>query len=155
MGESFYGLQAKNHSLRVNFNRNLRLEFHGSSITSDAGLIAYRELDNTLGLTEIAAKKLKDIRSGKNKQHSLAAQLRQSVFSRLAGYEDTNGHFGCMCYHPLFCFNQFGDVEYALLREGNGHSAKDWKAVLKPIIARYRNSNIPLYFRGDAGFTWH
>ncbi len=50
-----------------------------------------------------------------------------------------NGHFGCTCYHPLFCFNQFGDVEFALLREGNVHSAKDWKTVLEPIVSRYRN----------------
>lgn len=35
-----------------------------------------------------------------------------------------NGHFGCTCYHPLFCFNQYGDLEGALLREGNVHSAK-------------------------------
>ncbi len=26
-----------------------------------------------------------------------------------------NGHFECMCHHPLFCFNQFGDREGAIL----------------------------------------
>lgn len=36
-----------------------------------------------------------------------------------------NGHFGCTCYHPLSCFNQFGDVEGSKLRSGNVHSAKD------------------------------
>ena len=41
-----------------------------------------------------------------------------------------NGHFGCTCYHPLFCFNQFGDVEHALLREGNVHSAEEWRSVM-------------------------
>jgi len=55
-----------------------------------------------------------------------------------------------MCYHPLFCFNQFGDVEFALLREGNAHSAKDWRTVLEPIVARYRDRDIPYFFRGDA-----
>ena len=34
-----------------------------------------------------------------------------------------NGHFGCTCYHPLFCFNQFGDCEGSMLRPGNVHSA--------------------------------
>jgi hypothetical protein len=233
--------ERKNQALKVDFDRNLRLEFHGSAITSDAGLLAYRELDDALGLTDIAARCLKDNRFGKNKLHTMAAQLRQSVFSRLAGYEDTNdaqrlsvdpamrhvvggralnhtaastsqmgrfetevltlpdninalmnlsgqwidrlrkqipmkilvldmdssvsetygrqdgtaynGHFGCTCYHPLFCFNQFGDVEFALLRGGNVHSADDWKTVFEPIVSRYKNKSFPHYFRGDAGFA--
>jgi len=70
MGES------RNHGLRVEFDVSLGLEFHEATITSDAGLLAYRELD--------------DARHGKNNQHSLGAQPRQSVFSRLAGYEDAN-----------------------------------------------------------------
>src|SRR5208337_288579 len=81
---------SQNQALKVDFDKSLRLEFHGSTITSDAGLLAYRELDDALGLTDIAANCLKDIRFGKNKQHSVVAQLRQSIFSRLAGYEDTN-----------------------------------------------------------------
>jgi len=64
-----------------------------------------------------------------------------------------NGHFGCTCYHPLFCFNQFGDVEQSLLRDGNVHSAKDWRAVLEPVVARYQGRNIPCYFRADAAFA--
>jgi hypothetical protein len=46
-----------------------------------------------------------------------------------------NGHFGCMCYHPLFVFNQFGHLERCALRPGNVHSADGWEAVLKPVIA--------------------
>ena len=64
-----------------------------------------------------------------------------------------NGHFGYTCYHPLFVFNQFGDMERALLRNGNVYSSDDWKSVLEPIIERYRDKDITRYFRGDAAFA--
>ena len=231
----------KKEALRVVFDSRLKLEFHGSKVTSDAGLLAYRELDAALGLTDLGDELLNDWRTGKNTQHSMVALMRQSIFSRLAGYEDTNdaerlsvdptmrqivggramehtaastsqmgrfetevltqpsnlkaltklsgkwidrlrerqpmrelildmdssvsetygeqegtaynGHFGCTCYHPLFCFNQFGDLEQSLLRDGNVHSAKDWRAVLEPVVARYQDRKVPLYFRADAAFA--
>ena len=229
--------------LRVGFNRLLKLKFLGSQITTDAGLLAYRELDEALGLTALSADVLQDSRLGRNKQHALLPLLRQSIYSRLAGYEDVNdakrlcvdpamrhvvggraalsdqraasasevgrfetetlstksnltalmklsgrwidtvhqrkplhqlildmdssvsetygrqqgtaynGHFECLCYHPLFLFNQFGDLESVMLRRGNNASAKYWRRVLLPVIERYRHLSIPKFFRGDAAFA--
>src|SRR5947207_11117923 len=82
--------EAEGMGLRVAFDRRLKLEFHGATVTSDAGLLAFRELDDALGLTEMAAEVLADTRTGRNGRHSLIAQLRRSVFGRLAGYEDVN-----------------------------------------------------------------
>jgi hypothetical protein len=234
---------AKMDDLRVGFDSRLKLKFVGSKVTSDAGLLAYRELDEVLSLTEMGAEVLTDSRLGTNKQHGLVPMLRQSIYSRLAGYEDVNdaerlavdpamrhvvggraaqadkeasftsgvgrfetetlsaksnltalmnlsgewidkvhqckplkqlildldssvsetygkqegsaynGHFECNCYHPLFLFNQFGDLERAMLRRGNNASAKFWRRVLLPVIERYRHLDIPKFFRGDAAFA--
>ena len=227
--------------LRVDFDRRLRLEFHGSRITCDAGLLAYRELDDALGLTDLAGAALAECRRGRNTRHLLTGLFRQSVFGRLAGYGDVNdadrlahdpamravvdrqglvraaastsqigrfetgwltsainlaaladlpgvwidrvharkpqitivldmdssvgethgaqedsaynGHFGCTCYHPLFVFNQFSDLERCALRPGNVHSADGWREVLEPVVARYRNKPKRRYFRGDTAFA--
>jgi hypothetical protein len=64
-----------------------------------------------------------------------------------------NGHFGCTCYHPLFLFNQFGDLERCSLRPGNVHSAEGWREVLEPVVERYRERTLRRYFRGDAAFA--
>ena len=76
--------------LRLDFDRRLMVQFRGSVVTSDAGLLAYRELDDALGLTAMASETLADARTGKNGRHALAGLFRQSVFGRLAGYEDVN-----------------------------------------------------------------
>src|SRR3954452_3905690 len=228
-------------ALRVTFDPRLKLEFHGSKVTSDGGLLACSKLDDALGLSETAGDVLTDTRTGANGRHTLRGQFRQSVFGRLAGYEDVNdadrlahdpamrwavggravskaaasasqmgrfetevltqaanlsalndlsgrwidrvharrpvrgivldmdssvsptfgeqegtaynGHYGCTCYHPLFVFNQFGDLERCALRPGNVHSAEGWREVLEPVVARYRATMKRRYFRADAGFA--
>lgn len=74
----------------MGFHGRVRLESVGSRITSDAGLLAYRELDEQLGLTEMADLFLTEQRTGRNTQHRLVPLVRQSVYSRSAGYADTN-----------------------------------------------------------------
>ena len=76
--------------LRLDFDRRLMLQFQGSLVTSDAGLLVYRELDDALGLTAMAGEIVTDARTGRNGRHALVGMLRQSVFGRLAGYEDVN-----------------------------------------------------------------
>src|SRR4029453_18741387 len=82
--------EARELPLSPTFDRRIKLQFHGARITSDGGLLAYRELDAALGLTEIAITRLLDDRRGKNARHPLAGLFRQSSFGRLAGYEDVN-----------------------------------------------------------------
>ncbi len=79
-----------NRDLRLDFDGRLMLQFRVTVVTSDAGLLAYQELDDALGLTAMAGETLSDTRTGKNGCHALAGLLRQSVFGRLAGYEDVN-----------------------------------------------------------------
>ena len=82
--------EADGGALRLDFDRRLMLQFCGSVITSDGGLLAYREMDDAVGLTDTGADTLADARTGKNGRHLLGGLLRQSVFGRLAGYEDVN-----------------------------------------------------------------
>lgn len=74
-----------NGDLRLSFDSRLKLDFHGARITTDAGLLAYRELDEQFGLTRSAAEKLLETRRGKNTQHSMPALFRQRIYGRLAG----------------------------------------------------------------------
>ena len=227
--------------LRVQFNPKVCLEFHGATITSDAGLLPIRELDEALGLTDTADGYLQESRTGRNIRHHLIPLIRQSIYSRLAGYDDTNdaqrlaqdpamrvivgwqgsdrnaastsemgrfetetliqednlkglarmnfqwvagamahtphrrvildmdssespvhgqqegaaynGHFECVCYHPLFLFNQFGDCEGATLRSGNVSSADGWQELLEPVVKGYQKKGLRLLFRCDAAFA--
>src|SRR5258708_20716028 len=226
---------------RLDFDRRLMLQFRGSVVTSDAGLSADRELDDALGLTAMGVERLADARTGRKGRDALVGLVRQSVFGRLAGYEDVNdaerlrhdpamrwivggkaahsdaaspsqmgrfetqwlaapanlsaladlsgqwielvhgrrpprgivldmdssvspthgeqemsvwnGHYACTCYHPLFVFHQFGDLERCTLRPGNVHSANGWEPVLKPVVERYQGKVSRIYFRADAAFA--
>ncbi|MDF0603958.1 IS1380 family transposase, partial [Psychromarinibacter sp. C21-152] len=231
--------------LRLGFDRSVKVQFRGSAISSDGGLLLYRDLDDALGLTDMAAALIGDPRTGRNGRHRFAGFLRQSVFSRLAGWEDVNdadrlcrdpvirqlvggravmngaasasamgrfetemlaqpdnlaalidlpgrwidaahdrrppkvitldmdssespvhgdqegaawnGHFQSKCLHPLFVFNQFGDLERCALRPGNVHSADGWEDVLRPVLRRYSAKARPSIkrrrFRADAAFA--
>ena len=71
--------EERGEALRVEFDRSVKVEFHGASVTSDAGLLAFRELDEALGLTDMVAELLVETRTGLNTRHTLLGQLRHSV----------------------------------------------------------------------------
>jgi len=75
---------------QFSFNGFLKVDFQGSRVTSDGGLLLVRELDERLGLGKLIDEHLTDTRQGENKKFPLADLVRQSVYSRLAGYEDLN-----------------------------------------------------------------
>jgi hypothetical protein len=81
--------ETQNQPFQLSFNPSLRVDFQGSRVTSDGGLVLVRELDERLGFSELIARHLTDSRA-KNTQLPLADLLRQSIYSRMAGYEDVN-----------------------------------------------------------------
>ena len=81
--------ETQEQPFQLSFNSSLRVEFQGARVTADGGLLFVRELDERLGFGEPIDRHLRD-RRGKNIQLLLAELLRQSVYSRLAGYEDAN-----------------------------------------------------------------
>lgn len=82
--------EKEHEPFQFTFSGLLKVEFQGSRVTSDAGLILVRALDERLGLETFIAEHLSDSRQGLNTQFRLADLLRQSVDSRLAGDEDLN-----------------------------------------------------------------
>ena len=93
--------EGKKDALRVNFDKRLKLEFHGVKVTSDAGLLAYREIDYVFGLTDMVACELRDNRTGKNTQHSVTVEVcTKAEFSRKVGYQKPshyrNSHKNCL-----------------------------------------------------------
>ena len=88
--KTFKMMNPQGEALKVGFDGSLKLDFHGAKVTSDAGLLAYRDLGEALGLFGLASRVLYETRTGRNIQHDMRALLRQSVYSRLGGYEDGN-----------------------------------------------------------------
>ena len=82
--------ETQNQPFQLSFNPALKVDFQGSRVTSDGGLILVRELDERLGFGALIEEHLTDSRRGKNTQFPFADLLRQSIYSRLAGYEDLN-----------------------------------------------------------------
>jgi Transposase DDE domain group 1 len=82
--------ETQNRPFQLSFNSSLKVDFQGSRVTSDARLVLVRELDERLRLSELVDRYLSDSRRGKNIQFPLADLLRQSIYSRLAGYADVN-----------------------------------------------------------------
>jgi hypothetical protein len=88
-------------------------------------------------------------------QNTIVLDMVRSVSETHSAQEGAacNEHFRCTCYHPLFVFNQFGDLERCALRPGNVHRADGWRDVLAPEVARYRHKMKRRYFRADAAFA--
>ncbi len=76
--------------MKVGFDGGIKLEFHGAKVTSEGGLLAYRDLDHALGLFDSVSAVFIDKRTGRNIQHAMPTLLSQSIYNRLAGYEDIN-----------------------------------------------------------------
>ncbi|MGD1158430.1 MAG: IS1380 family transposase [Terriglobia bacterium] len=93
--------EIQNQPFQLSFNASLKIDFQGSRVTSDGGLVPVRELDERLGFGELVKQHLTDSRRGKNTQFPFADLLRQSVYSRLAGYEDVNDAER-LCHYPAF-----------------------------------------------------
>ena len=91
----------QNRDLRVQFDRRLKLKFLGSKVTTDAGLLAYRELDEALGLTETGEELLADSRLGSNKQHNCCRQSVQGAHHPWQSDRQRLMHVHQVAYYPL------------------------------------------------------
>ena len=77
-------------ALKLDFDRRVMLQFRSSVVASDAGLLAYRELDDTLGLTAIAGETLADARTGRNGRHALVVCCGSRCLVVSLDIEDVN-----------------------------------------------------------------
>src|ERR1700730_14097968 len=145
--------------LRLDFDRRVTLQFRGS-VTGKNGrhaLVGMLRLRHDPAMRWIVGGKAASDCAASPSQmgRGILLDMDSSVSPTHGEQENSvwNGHYDCTCYHPLFVFNQFGDLERCALRPGNVHSADGWQAVLKPVVARYRGKVSRIYFRADAGFA--
>ena len=110
--------------------------------------------ENLVALADLSGHWINRVHAGQPPR-TIVLDMDSSVSPTYGDQEGTayNGHFACTCYHPLFVFNQFGDLERSALRSGNVHSAHGWKEVVEPVVARYRGKFKRRYFRADAAFA--
>src|SRR5438552_11752187 len=110
--------------------------------------------DNLTALADLSGRWIDRVQA-RRARTALVLDIDSSVSPTYGAQEGTayNGHFACTCYHPLFVFNQDGDLERCALRPGNVHSAHGWRAVLDPVVARYRGQTLRRLLRGDAAFA--
>ena len=107
----------QNQPYQLSFNASLKMDFQGSRVTSDGGLILIRELDERLRFSELIEQHLTDSRA-QNARLPFADLLRQSVYSRLAGYEDVNDAER-LCHDPAFRLVRHARYYWLLLAEGH------------------------------------
>ena len=69
--------------MKAGFDGGIKFEFHGAKVTSDGGLLAYRDLDDALGLFDSVSANFHDNRTGQNIQHAMPTLLRQSLYSHI------------------------------------------------------------------------
>ncbi len=119
--------------------------FETSAMTDDRNLTALADLSG----------QWVDRVQAQRPRTALVLDIDSSVSPTYGAQEGTayNGHFACTCYHPLFVFNQDGDLERCALRPGNVHSAHGWRDVLDPVVARYRGRPLRRLLRADAAFA--
>ena len=115
---------------------------------------AMTEEQNLTALADLSGRWIDRVQAQRART-ALVLDIDSSVSPTYGAQEGTayNGHFACMCYHPLFVFNQDGDRERCALRPGDVHSAQGWREVFDPVLARYRGHALRRLLRGDAAFT--
>ena len=123
--------ESKDEALKLDFDRRVMLQFRGSVVTSDAGLLAYRELDDALGLSTMAGETLADARTGKNERHALVGLLRQSVFGESTSASKLSGSSMRSAFRPTRSFRT-GSAIYSSARSDDRRARSGGTTPISP-----------------------